>query len=377
MAIIDFANREIIAKIVYFGASGAGCANNLERLHELVLSDDRSRLHQFGTEAGGERSSYFEYIPPGFGLLTGFVTRFRVYSMSSAVVDEAQRDEVFRGTDAVVFVADARQTRRTANVEALLMLEGALAEQGLELGTLPVVIQVNHIDATAAHGVEEVAEDLNPYGFPVHPAVVRSGQGVIESHDTVTRNTVARIRENFAGHEAAINLTAIHRVHRERDEDVIRRHVQAIEARNQPSPPEDWDPQASGLSKRYLSLPAGETVELAFQPHSYVGRRPVHMIDARFEQDRVQIELVMARVSDGSPRRLSVVLINRPADAKPLPMQLEALPAEPTETASASLPDRVDLPPPPPRDFPPIWYGVAGAAGGATVGLLIGFLLFG
>ena len=83
-----------------------------------------------------------------------------------------------------------------------------------------MVIQVNHADATNARRTDEVAFDLNPYGFPVISAIARSAKGVIETHDKATSVTTTRIRDNLAGNETAITLTAVHRATRLRDDEM-------------------------------------------------------------------------------------------------------------------------------------------------------------
>ena len=176
---------------------------------------------------------YFDYVPPGGGLIIGFSTRFRVYSMPGAITHATHREEVLRGADAVVFVADSRAGREQANLGALIGLESLLAELDLALTSIPIVLQINHIDAPNARPMADVTYDLNPYGFTVLPAAARHSRGVLETHETITRSTVDRIQDHLAGNQTAISLTAVHRASRERDDEIIRRHVEAIRVADQ------------------------------------------------------------------------------------------------------------------------------------------------
>ncbi len=89
MATIDFGNREITAKLVYFGATGAGSNTNVRQLHRLVPTTSRSRLHKFGPGDSAERSFYFDYRLPESERINGFDLRLRLYSLPGGLELEA------------------------------------------------------------------------------------------------------------------------------------------------------------------------------------------------------------------------------------------------------------------------------------------------
>lgn len=377
MATIHFASREIIARIVYFGAPGAGSNTNVRSLYGLLTTREKSRLHHFGPQNAAEESWYFEYVHDDRNAVPGFSLRLRVYSMPGGQGNAAHREEVFRGVDAVVFVADARKSRAAANVASLAELEKLIREQALTLERVPCVIQVNHSDAMDARDPADVVVDLNPYGFPVVPAVARATHGVLDTHERLVEETCARLRDNLAGNQKAIDLASVD-VPVESDEQIIARHLSAIDAaekKNHPSLEFAVHDFQRALSARYASLTPGARHELGFQPKEYIGTRPVHLLDAKLEGDQIVVDLVMERLAGGEPRRLQVVLCNRPTDQTPMPRNTNPSPPV-RDTATSSLPDRVELPPPEPVDFPPVWYGVLGVTGGALVGLAAGFLFF-
>ncbi len=167
MATINFAAREITPKIVYFGASGAGCNTNVERLWSLLKGKKKSPLHRFGPKEPQERSWYFDVVPLRDPPVEGFQLCWRIYSLPGGIEDSAHREEVISGVDAVVFVADARPDRNQANIDHMLQLEALLTRIGLELSVMPVVLQVNHTDAPDdvsnwTDAVIEIDADLTP-----------------------------------------------------------------------------------------------------------------------------------------------------------------------------------------------------------------------
>ena len=376
MATINFATREITAKVVYFGARGSGCNTNVERLHALVEGVSKSGLHKFGPRDSEERSWYFDYVSTAPGPIETFSVAYRLYSMPGGIAVTAHREEVMRDVDAMVFVADARADRNPANVDALLDLESLLGTLGLEMSGLPVTIQVNHTDSPEARPVADVVFDLNPFGFPVITAVARSDIGVREAHREVEEAISVRVRNAIAGQTPALRLTALHDPDRDNDTDVIRRHVETIQERGSATPQVDEVAIAPDLHDTSSWMDGGE-IEVAFQPRALVGSHPIRVVGASIDGDKVRVELLMERMGGGEARTLTVMLANRPTDTLPMPRS----PAVPSSTDPPK--DRVfDYLPEPgeeeleePTDLPGVWYGILGVASGIVIGLLSGYLL--
>ena len=374
MAVINFAHREITAKIVYFGATGAGCNTNVRALYEM-LGDTapKSRLHKFGPDDSVERSWYFDLTVPA-EMLSGFHLRWRIYSMPGGLKLDAHREEVMRGVDAIVLVTDSRADAGSDNERALLELEEQLASQGLDLAGLPVVLQVNHTDREGARDESAVVFDLNPYGFPVFSAAAKRHAGVKETFDAVCERTVERVRQAMAGEEGAIALTAMHRPNEPDDQEVVRKHLAAIlkdsvSSRPNPAPAAD-SPTGD---------PPGNQVEVPFQPREFAGSYPVRIVDASMLDGQVVVDVEFERMGGGETRQLRVKLANRPTDspAMPRPVDLPVPSASPALNVTSHLPDKVDLTPMVDEpDMPPVLYGILGVGGGIAAGLMLGFLLF-
>lgn len=376
MATINFATREITAKIVYFGATGAGCNTNVERLHALVEGRGKSALHKFGPRDSDERSWYFDYLSTAAGPIDSFALAFRVYSMPGGIGLVAHREEVMRGVDAIVFVADSRGDRNPTNVDALLELEALLTTVGLEMSSLPLVIQVNHTDAEDARPVSDVVFDLNPFGFPVVPAIARRDVGILDTHREFAGAIADRVRNTIAGQAPSLRLTALHDPNRDTDTDVIRRHVETIHERA------SITPQVDEITSSDDSLPVdtwteGGEVEVPFQPRELVGSHPTRVLTAEVDGDKVRVELVMERMGGGESRRLTVVLANRPTDTLPMPRGplVPSASSPPGDRVFDYLPEPgEDEEPEEATDLPGLWYGILGVAGGIVIGLLSGYL---
>jgi signal recognition particle receptor subunit beta len=226
MAVINFARREIEAKVVYYGPALSGKTTNVQVLHGLVPDKQRGELHTMATEE--ERTLFFDYVPVQLGQIAGFHAKFKLFTVPGQVFYKETRRVVLQGADAVVFVADSGDDRADANIDALIDLEENLRSHALDLASIPLVIQINKRDLPNARKVEDIQADLNPFGVPMLEAVAFEGRGVMETLRAVTDLAAQRIRDNLAGRETAVQLTAVDRAEAESDQKVIREHLEKI-----------------------------------------------------------------------------------------------------------------------------------------------------
>jgi signal recognition particle receptor subunit beta len=176
MVQINFANKEIQCKIVYYGPGMSGKTTNLELVHEKTPSESRGDLTSIATT--GERTLYFDYMPLDLGSIAGIRTKFQLYTVPGQIYYKSTRRLVLQGVDGIVFVADSAAGKLEENRESLRDLEENLREMGRSLTDIPIVIQYNKRDLPDAMTVEDLQKQVNTHGFPVHEAVARTGQGV-------------------------------------------------------------------------------------------------------------------------------------------------------------------------------------------------------
>lgn len=376
MAVVNFATREITARIVYFGASGAGCNTNVRRLYDLLSARERSRLHKFGPADSGEISWFFDYVPVEATIATDFQLRVRVYSLPGGIVLPAHREEVLEQVDGVAFIADARLDQEAANLDSLLELERSLASQGVELAGLPVALQVNHADDPSARPIEDVASDLNPYGFPLIRAVASRGEGVAETHFQVSDRIKRRITAIMAGGDAGAGLIAEYRADVVRDEAIVHGHLAAIRARSPALP----GPLLEATEDTDTRDGAAEIVEIPFPLRDLLNARPLEVLGSEIQGERILLHLLLDPMSGAEIVRRTIALVNvgsRPPTSSPAPSApAEVRPefvdqsGDPSEEMPA-----VHLPSAESTDLAAWLYGIAGLVGGIAIGMLAGYLL--
>ena len=176
MVQINFAQKSVTVKVVYYGPGMSGKTTNLEVVHQRAPEASRGDLTSISTD--GDRTLFFDFMPLDLGTVAGMRTQFQIYTVPGQVYYNSTRKLVLQGVDGVVFVADSSASMVDENLESLRNLEENLAEYGKSLKEIPIIMQYNKRDLPDALPVEELDRLLNPMGAPAYEAVANTGQGV-------------------------------------------------------------------------------------------------------------------------------------------------------------------------------------------------------
>ena len=196
MATINYGYREINCKIVYYGPGMSGKTTNLETIHQKVPASNRGKLTSLATKT--DRTLFFDLLPLDLGTIKGFKTKFQLYTVPGQVYYNATRKLVLRGADGVVFVADAQNDRMEDNVESLDNLKENLAEHGIDIAEVPLVLGWNKWDLPNHATVDELNEAMNPWGVPAFGMEALSGRGVFDALRAVTQLVLVKIEQDGA-----------------------------------------------------------------------------------------------------------------------------------------------------------------------------------
>lgn len=144
MASINYAQREISCKIVYYGCAMCGKTTNLQYVHEKIPAQDKGNLVSLATET--DRTLFFDFLPLEVSTIGGFQTKFQLYTVPGQVFYNATRKLVLRGVDGIVFVVDSEWDRMKDNIESFKNLHENLADYNYDLSHIPYVLQYNKRD---------------------------------------------------------------------------------------------------------------------------------------------------------------------------------------------------------------------------------------
>jgi mutual gliding-motility protein MglA len=207
MVLVSYSGREINAKLVYYGPGLSGKTTNLEYIYGSIPQTQRGKMVSMKTKT--ERTLFFDFLPVDLGELSGFKTRFLLYTVPGQVYYNATRKLVLKGVDAVVFVADSKRGKMDENVESLANLRENLRENGLDLDQVPWVMQYNKRDLPDVYTVAELEQVLNLGHVPAFEAVATTGQGVVGTFKAVSRLLLRKLAKEIgvqvvtAPHETA------------------------------------------------------------------------------------------------------------------------------------------------------------------------------
>jgi hypothetical protein len=193
MSLVNFTTREITCKIVYYGPGRSGKTTNLQYIHERVPETRRGRMVSLATQS--DRTLFFDFLPIDLGTISGFTTRFQLYTVPGQVYYNATRKLVLQGADGVVFVADSQARRFDENVESLQNLQENLLDQGVDVRGIPLVYQYNKQDLPAdlILGVDDMDDALNFREIRSFAADALHGRGVFETLKGVSELVLRRL----------------------------------------------------------------------------------------------------------------------------------------------------------------------------------------
>ena len=195
MSLVNYSTREITSKIVYYGPGRSGKTTNLQYVHGQVPEDRRGRMVSLATET--DRTLFFDFLPLDLGTISGFQTRFQLYTVPGQVYYDATRKLVLQGADGVVFVADSQRAQADENVDSFRNLQVNLLEQGVDPRQIPIVLQYNKRDLPEVMSVDELDDLLNYRDLPRYEARALAGAGVFDTLRGISEQVLRRLSQRF------------------------------------------------------------------------------------------------------------------------------------------------------------------------------------
>lgn len=193
MSLVNFTSREITCKIVYYGPGRSGKTTNLQYIYGNVPEERRGKMVSLATTT--ERTLFFDFLPLDLGSISGFTTRFQLYTVPGQIYYAATRKLVLQGADGVVFVVDSQARQLDENIDSLRDLQENLVGEGVDIRTLPIVLQYNKQDLPKDLILtqEELDQAINFRGYPSFTADALGGKGVFETLKRVSEEVLRRL----------------------------------------------------------------------------------------------------------------------------------------------------------------------------------------
>lgn len=196
MVLINYATKEIVAKVVYYGPGLCGKTTNLQYIYTRLNPKKRGKMISLATEA--DRTLFFDFLPVELGLVQGFKVRFQLYTVPGQVFYSATRKIVLKGADALVFVADSQADVLNKNIESVEDMKQNLVDNDLDPSAIPIVFQYNKRDLDNPVDVWLLEEKLNYRQAPSYEAVAVSGAGVTETFMGITNLLIKDLKKKYS-----------------------------------------------------------------------------------------------------------------------------------------------------------------------------------
>lgn len=193
MAEWDDKLRRVTVKIVYYGPALSGKTTNLMRLHDLCSAEMVGEMMTLDTH--NDRTLFFDLLPLGFHLPSGWLVKFKLYTVPGQVAHDSTRKALLSRADGVVFVADSQRNQGVNNGVAFESLADNAERVGLDFTTLPLVVQFNKRDLRDIIPEEEIRVRWEATSWKVVLAAAVNGAGVRETFAAL----LERVFDGLAG----------------------------------------------------------------------------------------------------------------------------------------------------------------------------------
>ena len=199
-------HQRLTIKLVFYGPALSGKTTNLTRLHDLLAPQLKGEMMTLETE--GDRTLFFDLLPLGFTASSGLLIKFKLFTVPGQVAHDGTRKAVLSRSDGVMFVADSQNNQIYNNGASFDNLVANAGMVGLDLATLPLVVQFNKRDLPDILTEEEILARWSTAPWPVYFASALEGTGVLESFGAL----LGRIYDNL---ETEFSFSSNHGLSRE------------------------------------------------------------------------------------------------------------------------------------------------------------------
>ncbi len=196
MAFVNYNNKEITAKIVYYGPALSGKTTCLRYIFNCDEVENKGKLITLDTD--GDRTLFFDFLPMEIGKLGNYSIKIQLYTVPGQVAYDTTRKLVLQGADGVVFVADSQVIMREQNNESFTNLKKNLKLNNLQFEKMPLIFQFNKRDLKEILPITALNKDLNPDNKSFFPTVATNGENVLEGLHAVIKLVILHLKNQLS-----------------------------------------------------------------------------------------------------------------------------------------------------------------------------------
>lgn len=196
MAFVNYNNKEITVKIVYYGPALSGKTTCLQYTYTSKDFKKKGKLITLDTD--GDRTLFFDFLPIEIGKLGDYSIKMQLYTVPGQVAYDTTRKLVLQGSDGVVFVADSQVVMREQNSSSFQNLKENLKANKISFSELPLIFQYNKRDLKEILPLDVLNKDLNPDNKPFFPTIATTGENVLEALHTIMKMVIIYLKNKLS-----------------------------------------------------------------------------------------------------------------------------------------------------------------------------------
>ncbi|MCP5046794.1 MAG: hypothetical protein GY940_06460 [bacterium] len=196
MAFVNYNNKEITVKIVYYGPALSGKTTCLQYVYESGEYRKKGKLITLDTD--GDRTLFFDFLPIEIGKLGDYSIKMQLYTVPGQVAYNTTRKLVLQGSDGIVFVADSQVVMRDQNVDSFNNLKENLKANNISFAETPMIFQYNKRDLKDVLPPDILNNDLNPENKAFFPSIGTTGENVLEGLHTIMKMVIIHLKNKLS-----------------------------------------------------------------------------------------------------------------------------------------------------------------------------------
>ena len=196
MAFVNYNNKEITAKIVYYGPALSGKTTCLRYIFNCDEIENKGKLITLDTD--GDRTLFFDFLPLEIGKLGNYSIKIQLYTVPGQVAYDTTRKLVLQGADGVVFVADSQVVVREQNIESFTNLKKNLKLNNLQFDKIPLIFHFNKRDLKEILPINSLNKDLNQGNKSFFPTVATNGENVLEGLYAIIKLVIIHLKNQLS-----------------------------------------------------------------------------------------------------------------------------------------------------------------------------------
>jgi signal recognition particle receptor subunit beta len=195
MAFVNYNNKEITVKIVYYGPALSGKTTCLQYIYGSKQFKKKGKLITLDTD--GDRTLFFDFLPLEIGKLGDYSIKMQLYTVPGQVVYDTTRKLVLQGSDGIVFVADSQVVIKKDNIDSFQNLKDNLKANNLDYAEMPLIFQYNKRDLKEILPIEIMNDELNKDNNPFFPTIGTTGENVQEALHTIMKMVIIHLKNKL------------------------------------------------------------------------------------------------------------------------------------------------------------------------------------